>query len=100
MRPEPLFGIGDLVIFNETRLFGNDRDRLFHIHDRRFGSCKGERSQQYWYAGFLLEIDDYGSEGLPRVPVFRTTIINVSESELRELEGLRVKFNIYQANDF
>ena len=89
------YGIGDLVIFNETKNFGNKNDSLLHIHTVRFGTCTNIPQKQYWYAGYVLEIKEYESKGLPQIPIFSTTLTNASEDQLKELEGLKVEFNPY-----
>ncbi|MFH1773067.1 MAG: hypothetical protein ABH818_01785, partial [Patescibacteria group bacterium] len=90
-----LHNVGDLVVFNKTKEFGSSEDRLFHIHSIRFGTCNTPQ-KQYWYAGYLLEIGEHESEGLPQVPIFSTTLTNVSEDHLKALEHLQVKFNPYK----
>lgn len=90
------YGVGDLVVFNETGKFGNNNDRLFHIHSVRHGTCTNIPKKQNWYAGYLLEIGEYKSEGLPQVPIFSTTLTNASEDHLKVLKDLRIKFNPYR----
>ena len=91
-----LYGVGDLVVFNVTGNFGNQEDCLFHIHAIRYGTCINTPVKQYWYAGFLLRIGKYESEGLPQVPIFRTTLTNASEANLKPLEYLSIEFNPYR----
>lgn len=91
-----LYNVGDLVVFNETKEFGSSADCLFHIHSIRFGTCTNIPKKQYWYAGYLLEIREYESEGLPQVPFFSTTLTNASEDHLKALKNLQVKFNPYK----
>ncbi len=93
---KPLYNIGDLVVYNETGKFGNRNDRLFHIHSVRYGTCTNIPKKQYWYAGYLLEIGEYESEGLPQVPIFSTTLTNAPENHLKPLEHLKIKFNPYR----
>ena len=78
-----LHGVGDLVVFNETKEFGGVGDRLFHIHSIRFGRCTNIPQKQYWYNGYLLKIGEYESKGLPQVLIFSTSLINVSEDKLK-----------------
>lgn len=91
-----LYRAGDLVVFNTTKEFGNKNDRLFHIHSMRYGFSRKTFDRQYWYAGYLLEIGAYESEGLPQIPVFSTSLTNASEDQLKVLEHLKVKFNPYE----
>lgn len=93
---KPLCNVGDLVVFNATKEFGNKNDCLFHIHSRRYGTCGSSSEEQWWYAGYLLEIGEYESEGLPRIPIFSTTLTNASEDSLKPLEYLRINFNPYR----
>tara|TARA_Y100000310_G_scaffold241609_1_gene245636 strand:+ start:870 stop:1148 length:279 start_codon:yes stop_codon:yes gene_type:complete len=79
---------GDLVVWNQSGNFGNEEDKLFHIHSVRYGTCAGFPGKRHWYSGYLLKIENYESEGLPQVPVFETTITNAPEERLRELEHL------------
>ena|GEM_PF-6765289 len=91
-----LHNVGDLVVFNKAKKFGNDKDCLFHIHSIRFGTCTDIPQKQYWYAGYLLEIGEYESDGLPQVPIFSTTLTNASEGQLKALKHLQCKFNPYK----
>ncbi len=93
MKKKSLHNVGDLVVFNETKEFGNKNDRIFHIHAIRYGKCTGIPKKQYWFAGFLLEIGKHESEGLPQIPVFATTLTNASENQLSSLEHLQCRFN-------
>ncbi|HAI73847.1 MAG TPA: hypothetical protein DCS28_01910 [Candidatus Moranbacteria bacterium] len=68
---KPLYHVGDLVVFNETKKIGNEADRLFHIHSMRHDTCANVPKKQYWYAGYLLEIGEYESEGLPQIPIYK-----------------------------
>lgn len=89
-----LYGVGDIVVFNEFKKFGDKNDKLFHIHALRYGNCTGVKKRQYWYAGYLVEIKKYKSVGLPQIPIFVTTIINVPADQIRSL-GLEIEFDIY-----
>ena len=95
-RKKPLHSVGDLVVFNQTKEFGNKNDRLFHIHSMKSVIFTNTPQKQYLYAGYLLEIDEYESDGLPQVPIFSTTIMNASEDQIKSLEHLQVRFNPYQ----
>ena len=85
-----LHGVGDFVVFNETKEFGNRKDRLFHIHSIRLGKCTNNPERQYWYTGYLLKVSEYKSEGLPQVPIFLTTLTNAAENQLKVLEQLEI----------
>jgi len=87
-RPEPKYGIGDLVVYNPNKKFGNLYDRLFQIHDRRYGTCTNIPEKIWWYAGHLLEIKDSNIKGLSQVPVYSTTLTNADETSLMELGKL------------
>ncbi|HBB56656.1 TPA: hypothetical protein DEW47_01435 [Patescibacteria group bacterium] len=95
-RPKSLFQVGELVVFNGAGNFGNKHDRLFQIHATRYGKCVNTEKNQFWYSGWLLEIREYASEGLPRVPFFSTSLTNAAEEQLLPLEKLRGKFNPYK----
>jgi len=90
------YGPGDLAVFNKDGKFGNENDILFHVHAVRYGVCNNETKKQIWYAGYLLEIAEYESEGLPEVPVLYTTITNASENQLKFLKHLKICFNPYK----
>lgn len=92
--PPAKYGVGDIVIFNEFKKFGDKNDQLFHIHAVRYGKCTGVEKEQYWYAGYLLKISKHKSIGLPQIPTFVTTVTNVQEEEIKSL-GLGVEFNPY-----
>jgi len=79
---------GDLLIYNPSGKFGNKEDRLFHVHSIRYGTCTNIPKKQFWYSGYQLELGEYDSEGVPIVPVFSTTTINVREKSLKELDHL------------
>lgn len=89
-QPESKHKKGDLVIYNCTGNFGNEKDILLHIHSVRYGLCGEIKIAQHWYSGNLLEIKKSGSKGVPQVPVFWTTITNVPEKTLKGLEGLTI----------
>jgi hypothetical protein len=95
MKKEALFGVGDLVLYNESGKFGNDQDCLFHVHTLRYGTCNGVIEKQYWYAGYLLKMGEHKSKGVPQVPVFRTTITNASEHRMKPLKNLQIAFKPY-----
>lgn len=90
-KPEAQYQTGDLVVYNESGNFGNEEDRLFHIHSVRYGTCTNVPKKQHWYSGFLLEIGEYESKGLPQIPIFSTTLTNASEDSLKGLEHLLLK---------
>lgn len=87
-KPEPKYGIGDLVVLNESKDFGNKEDKLFHIESIRYGTCTDVPKKQYWYSGNILKIVESKSKGLPQIPAFSTTHINAPEDELKGLESL------------
>ena len=90
-RQNAKYGRGDLVLFNDSGNFGNEDDRLFHIHSVRYGTCTDVETKQYWYSGYLFKIGDFQSKGLPTLPVFSTTLTNASENQLRRLENLSLE---------
>ena len=87
-RPEPKYGIGDLVVYNPSKKFGNGDDRLFQIHDRRYGTCTNIPEKIWWYAGHLLEIKDSNIKWIPKLPLYSTTLTNAEESHIMELGKL------------
>lgn len=88
------YSVGDIVIFNKFKKFGDENDKLFHIHALRYGNCTGVEKKQYWYAGYLLEIKKHKSIGLPQIPIFATTITNVAMDEIKSLD-LGIEFDPY-----
>lgn len=90
-KQKPKYCRGDLVIFNDSGNFGDNQDRLFHIHSVRYGTCIDVPKKQYWYSGYLLTLGEYESKGLSQVPVFLTTLSNASENQLKGLENLCLK---------
>ena len=89
-KKKPLFGVGDLVIYNPTKKFGNEHDRLLHIRYMRYGRCTGIFEKQYWYSGVILGIGEYKSKGVPLIPIFFTGLSNASEKSLKKLEDLKI----------
>ena len=93
---EALHKVGNLVIYNEMGEFGNEHDRLLHIHAIRFGTCTGTTVNEHWYAGYLLDIGESGSKGMPLIPIFGTTLTNATNKKLKAIDHLSIKFNPYR----
>ena len=85
-RPKPKYDPGDLVIYNKDGEFGDERDRLFQICHRKYGTCNDTFTRQWWYSGNILRMEKHESVGLPQIPVTTTGLHNAPEENMRKIE--------------
>lgn len=72
-----------LVVYNGFGRFGDKNDKLMWITNRRYGQIKPGSSKEKWlYAGFLFEMKEVNSEGLPKIPYESHSVDDVPEDNL------------------
>lgn len=87
-RPKPKYKRGELLVKNKEGNFGDKNDDLFHVCSRRYGRVNDDFEKRWYYNGVILELKETSSEGLPKVPVYVTGIVNVAEENLKRLEEI------------
>lgn len=85
-KPKPLYQKGELVLYNPNKRFHNNSDQLFHIRERRYGTCGDILKKQWWYSGNLLEIKKLNREDIKETLAYSTSLSNVEEECITTFE--------------
>lgn len=85
------FKAGELVIYNDSGEVGNEKDVLYLVQSRMYGTCTDKPIPQWYYFGNQLKLEKTSSKGLPYAPFFLTGCWNTSEEYLHKL--IEIKLN-------
>ncbi len=63
-------------------------DELFQILSREYKQCQNEKEKRWHYNGAIFEIKRTINKSMPYIPVYKTSISNISEEKIKPLRTL------------